>query len=121
MTEEEMYNDYQERSVTTGDRASQLAWAYIAMLGCQLIGKSYFREYYVLAAGAIAYMLLSALQSLWQTVTIWLYKNICKRKGIEPEDYPSWVGGGAWFFYWLKMIVITLTTIYGIYKFIRLF
>ena len=120
MNEEKIYNDYQERSTTAGDRFNQLAWAFIALLMAQLIGDSHFKEYYVMAAGGLTYLLLSSLQAFWQTITIWLFKQIVKRKGIEPEDYPSWVGGGAWFFYWLKMIVITITTIYAVYHFMQL-
>lgn len=120
LTEQRAYDDYQERSATAGDRGSMLAWAFICTMLAQLIGSKYFREPYVLAAGGIAYLLLSTLQSLWQTVTIWLVKCRIKRTGIELDDYPDWIGFGAWVFYWLKMIVLTATAIYAIVKFIAL-
>jgi hypothetical protein len=60
------------------------------------------------------------MQSLWQAVTMWLFKQQIRRNGLQLEDYPDWIGGGAWVFYILKMLVITVTAIYAIWKFIQL-
>ena len=113
LTEQAAYDEYQERSKVSGDRAEQLAWAMIVLLVGQLIGGSKYAEFYVLGGAALIYLLLSTLQYVWQSVTIWLVKFRIKRTGIVLSDYPDWVGFGAWVFYWLKMIVITAATIYG--------
>lgn len=120
VTEEKAYDDYQERSQTAGDRGNMLAWAFVCTVFAQLIGSKYFREPYVLAAGGIAYLMLSTMQAWWQTVALWIIKCRIKSKNLRINDYPDWVGGGAWVFYWLKMIVITVTSIYAIVKFIAL-
>ena len=113
LTEQAAYDEYQERSKTSGDRAEQLAWAMIVLLTGQLIGGSKYAEFYVLGGAALLYLLLSTMQYIWQSVTIWLIKCRIKRTGILLSDYPDWVGFGAWVFYWLKMIVIAIATIYG--------
>ena len=118
LTEQTAYDEYQERSKTSGDRAEQLAWAMIVLLAGQLIGGSKYAEFYVLGGAALLYLLLSTMQSVWQSVTIWLVKCRIKRTGIRLNDYPDWVGFGAWVFYWLKMIVIALAAIYGASHFI---
>jgi len=118
LTEQAAYDDYQERSKTSGDRTEQLAWAMIVLLAGQLIGGSKYAEFYVLGGAALLYLLLSAMQSVWQSVTIWLIKCRIKRTGITLNDYPDWVGFGAWVFYWLKMIVIAIAAIYGASHFI---
>ena len=97
----------------SGDRAEQLAWAMIVLLVGQLIGGSKYAEFYMLGGAALLYLLLSVMQSVWQSVTIWLVKFRIKRTGIVLSDYPDWVGFGAWVFYWLKMIIIAIATIYG--------
>lgn len=107
-----------ERSKTSGDRAEQLAWAMIVLLAGQLIGGSKYAEFYVLGGAALLYLLLSTMQSVWQSVTIWLVKCRIKRMGIVLNDYPDWVSFGAWVFYWLKMIVIAIGAIYGASHFI---
>lgn len=113
LTEQAAYDEYQKRSKTSGDRAEQLAWAMIALLTGQLIGGSKYAEFYVLGGAALLYLLLSTMQYIWQSVTIWLVKCRIKRTGILLSDYPDWVGFGAWVFYWLKMIVIAIGAIYG--------
>jgi len=118
LTEQAAYDAYQERSKVSGDRAEQLAWAMIALLTGQLIGGSKYAEFYVLGGAALLYLLLSAMQSVWQSVTIWLVKCSIKRTGIQLNDYPGWVGFGAWVFYWLKMIIIAIAAIYGASHFI---
>lgn len=118
LTEQAAYDEYQERSKTSGDRAEQLAWAMIALLTGQLIGGSKYAEFYVLGGAALLYLLLSTMQSVWQSVAIWLVKCRIKRTGLTLNDYPDWVGFGAWVFYWLKMIVITIGAIYGASHFI---
>ena len=119
LTEQEVYDYYQERSVTAGDRAEHLAWMFIIMLCAQLIGKSHFREFYIIAAGGIGYMLLSSLQALYQSFTSWLLKWRIKN-GKLYCDYPQWIGGIAWAFYWAKITFITATSIYAVYHFMRL-
>lgn len=118
LTEQAAYDEYQERSKVSGDRAEQLAWAMIALLAGQLIGGSKYAEFYVLGGAALLYLLLSAMQSVWQSVTIWLVKCRIKRTGITLNDYPDWVGFGAWVFYWLKMIIIAIGAIYGASHFV---
>jgi hypothetical protein len=118
LTEQAAYDEYQERSKTSGDRAEQLAWAMIVLLAGQLIGGSKYAEFYVLGGAALLYLLLSTMQYVWQSVTIWLVKRRIKRTGIKLNDYPGWVGFGAWVFYWLKMIIIALGAIYGASHFI---
>ena len=113
LTEQAAYDEYQERSKTSGDRAEQLAWAMIVLLAGQLIGGSKYAEFYVLGGAALLYLLLSTMQYVWQSVTIWLVKCRIKRTGIQLNDYPDWVGFGAWVFYWLKMIIIAIGAIYG--------
>ena len=113
LTEKAAYDEYQERSGISGDRAEQLAWAMIVLLVGQLIGGSKYAEFYMLGGAALLYLLLSVMQSVWQSVTIWLVKFRIKRTGIVLSDYPDWVGFGAWVFYWLKMIIIAIATIYG--------
>jgi len=119
LTEQEAYRDYQERSNTSGERANQLAWAFIIILCAQLVGGSKYAEPYIMAAGGICYMLLSGVQSLWQAVSIWIVKQRIQ-KGIAFSDYPVWVGGIAWLFYYTKMIVIIATAIYSVSHFIKL-
>ena len=118
LTEQAAYDEYQERSVISGDRAERLAWAMIVLLAGQLIGGSKYAEFYVLGGAGLLYLLLSTLQSVWQSVTIWLVKCRIKRTGIMLSDYPDWVGFGAWVFYWLKMIIIAIGATYGASHFI---
>ena len=118
LTEQAAYDEYQKRSKTSGDRADQLAWAMIALLASQLIGGSKYAEFYVLGGAALLYLLLSTMQYVWQSVTIWFVKCRIKRTGIVLNDYPDWIGFGAWVFYWLKMIIIAIAAIYGASHFI---
>ena len=118
LTEQAAYDEYQERSKVSGDRAEQLAWAMVVLLAGQLIGGSKYAEFYVLGGAGLLYLLLSAMQYVWQGVTIWLVMCRIKRTGITLSDYPDWVGFGAWVFYWLKMIIIAIGAIYGASHFI---
>ena len=112
ITEDKVYDFYQERSVKAGERADQLAWMFIVMMTGGLISGHAFQTFSICAMLAAIYMLLSVVQAVWQTFTSWLFKNIIHRTGETPEDYPSWVGGGAWFFFWAKMITIASAVIY---------
>ena len=112
LTEEYAYNDYQKRSKMVSDKADMLAWAYILILTGQLIGNSKYAEFYIAAAGGVIYLLLAIAQYLWQTVGMWLTMCRIKSKGVSSDDYPNWVGGGAWVFYYAKLAVITVTTLY---------
>ena len=119
LTEGQAYDDYQERTVKSTDRADQLAWAIVALLAAQLIGGSKYGEMYVMAAGALAYLLLSTLQSAWQGLAIWIVKQRISR-GQRLTDYPSWVGGTAWVLYALKLCALAAAAVYGIVHFLRL-
>ena len=118
LTEEKAYDDYQERSTTANDRGEQLAWAFIVLLAGMMIGNHGYLEYYVGAACGLAYLLLSMLQSAWQTIAIWIIKNRIKRDNLTIEDYPEWVGGWAWAFWYLKIGLLTIGTIYVAWRFI---
>lgn len=119
LTEGQAYDDYQERTAKSADRADQLAWAIVALLAAQLIGDQHYNEFYVMAAGALAYMMLSTLQSVWQGFAIWIVKQRISR-GQCLTDYPSWVHDTAWVLYWLKMAALTAAAVYGIVHFIQL-
>ena len=118
ITEEKAYDDYQERSTTANDRGEQLAWAFIVLLAGMMIGNHGYLEYYVGAACGLAYLLLSMIQSAWQTVAIWIVKNHIKRDNLAIEDYPEWVGGWAWVFWYTKIGLLTIGTIYVAYRFV---
>ena len=119
LTERQAYDDYQERTAKSSDRADQLAWAIVALLAAQLIGGSKYGEMYVMAAGALAYLLLSTLQYAWQGLAIWIVKQRISR-GQRLADYPSWVCGTAWVLYALKLCALTAAAVYGIVHFIQL-
>ena len=112
LTEQRAFDDYQGRSKMVSDKADMLAWAYILILTGQLIGNSKYAEFYIAAAGGVIYLLLAIAQYLWQTVGMWLTMCRIKSKGVSSDDYPNWVGGGAWVFYYAKLAVITVTTLY---------
>jgi len=118
VTEEKAYDDYQERSNTANDRGEQLAWAFIVLLAGMMIGNHGYLEYYVGAACGLAYLLLSMIQSAWQTIAIWIVKNRIKRDNLTIEDYPEWVGGWAWVFWYTKIGLLTIGTIYVAYRFV---
>ena len=118
ITEEKAYDDYQERSNTANDRGEQLAWAFIVLLAGMMIGNHGYLEYYVGAACGLAYLLLSMIQSAWQTVAIWIVKNRIKRDNLAIEDYPEWVGGWAWVFWYTKIGLLTIGTINVAYRFV---
>ena len=118
LTEQKMYNDYQERRKTANDRGEQLAWAFIVLLAGMMIGNHGYLEYYVGAACGLAYLLLSMIQSAWQTIAIWIVKNRIKRDNLTIEDYPEWVGGWAWVFWYTKIGLLTIGTIYVVYRFV---
>ena len=100
VTEEKAYDDYQERSNTANDRGEQLAWAFIVLLAGMMIGNHGYLEYYVGAA------------------CIWIVKNRIKRDNLTIEDYPEWVGGWAWVFWYTKIGLLTIGTIYVAYRFV---
>ena len=118
LTEEKAYDDYQERSKTANDRGEQLAWAFIVLLAGMMIGNHGYLEYYVGAACGLAYLLLSMIQSAWQTIAIWIVKNRIKSDNLAIEDYPEWVGGWAWVFWYTKIGLLTIGTIYVAYRFV---
>jgi hypothetical protein len=118
ITEDKAYDDYQERSNTANDRGEQLAWAFIVLLAGMMIGNHGYLEYYVGAACGLVYLMLSMIQSAWQTIAIWIIKNRIKRDNLTIEDYPEWVGGWAWVFWYTKIGLLTIGTIYVAYRFV---
>ena len=63
-------------------------------------------------------MLLSALQAVWQGAAIWWFKN--HHADDFPTDYPEWIGGTAWVFFYTKMAVIAAAVVYIAYSFLML-
>ena len=118
ITEQKAYETYQERSHAANDRGEQLAWAFIVMLTGMLIAGHGWLEFYVGAACGLAYLLLSMLQATWQTIAIWIIKNRIKMHNLKIEDYPQWVGGWAWVFYYLKITLLAIGTIYVASRFV---
>lgn len=112
VTEEKVYDYYQERSVTAGSRADQLAWMFVLMMTGGLISGNAFKTFSVCTALSAIYVFFSIMQAVWQTFTSWIFKQRIKRADVMPEDYPWWVGSGAWLFFWLKMISISTAAIY---------
>lgn len=108
VTEDKAYEDYQERRSNSNNRGEQLAWAYIVLLAAQLISNHSFIEFYVGAACGLLYLLLSMLQA---TRAERSHLDI-KRDDIKINDYPDWVGGWAWVFYYAKIILLTVGTCY---------
>lgn len=111
LTEEEVYDFYQERSGTAGDRADQLAWMFVAMAAGVLISGHAWQTFFVSAALSVTYLLLSVLQAVWQAFTAWLFKRQVSRMATPPTDYPWWIGCGAWLLFWLKMAAITAAVV----------
>ena len=112
LTEEEVYDFYQESSVRACSRADQLAWMFVMMAtGCLIAGHAW-QTFLTCAALALVYLLLSVLQAVWQTLTAWLFKRQVARMDTPPDDYPWWMGCGAWAFFWAKMVAITAAVIH---------
>lgn len=107
MTQQTIYEDYQERSQEAGERSTQIAWMLILCLAGTLVAGKLYDGFIYAGACALIYMLLHAMQAFYQAVAMWVFKQTGKAKYHEPEDYPDWVGGGAWLFYILKMCAIT--------------
>lgn len=118
LTEQKMCDEAQERIKTAVDRANEVAWCLVILLAAQLIGGHTYDIFFVACAGGLLYMLLSALQALWQGATIWWFKN--HHADEVPTDYPEWIGGTAWVFYYLKMAVISASVVYIVCSFLRL-
>lgn len=115
LTSDKVYDFYQERSVTAGSRADQLAWMFVIMMTGGLVSGHAFQTFSVCAALSAIYLLLSVIQAVWQTFTAWLFMRQINRTDVKPSDYPSWVGGGAWLFFWLKMITISTAVWYFVH------
>ncbi len=120
MKKKEIYDYYQERSLTAGERASELAWAMIAILCCALIGSKLITSFVVSGTLSLVYFLLSALQAVWQAVTTCIFMDSLK-DDEEAKGYPKHVGYGAWVFYCLKMIVMIVAVIYFVKDMVSLF
>ena len=115
LTEEKVCDYYQERSITAGSRANQLAWMFIVMMTGVLISGHTYQTFAECAALSAIYMLLSVMQAVWQTFTSWLFMKQIRKADVMPNDYPAWVGCGAWLFFWLKMISISAAVCYFVY------
>lgn len=115
ITEEKVYDYYQERSATAGSRADMLAWMFTVMMTGVLISGHAYQTFAVCAALAALYMFFSIMQAVWQTCASWLFLKRIKGVEVLPTDYPSWVGGGAWLFFWLKMIAISSAICYFVH------
>ena len=118
LTEQKMYDESQERTKTAGDRANDIAWCLVILLAATLIGGHTYSNFFIACAGGLLYMLLSALQAVWQGAAIWWFKN--HHADEVPTDYTEWIGGTAWVFYYLKMAVITAAVVYIAYSFLML-
>lgn len=129
LTKKKIYNFYQEKSGVVSDRADELAWMFVIMMTGGLISGHAYTTFSECAAFACLYMLLSVLQALWQTITSWRFmlKEERKRKECEldkdnkkkytyPEEWPDYIGSGAWVFYYLKMVTITVCVTFFIVK-----
>ena len=115
VTESKVNDYYQERSVTAGSRADQLAWMFVLMMTGGLISGHAYETFSVCAALSAIYLFFSIMQAVWQTFTSWIFKQCIKRAEVMPDDYPWWVGSGAWLFFWLKMLSISSAAIYFAY------
>ena len=118
LTEQKMCDEYQERTKTAVDRANDIAWCLVILLAAQLIGGKTYSNFFVACAGGLLYMLLSALQAVWQGAAMWWFKN--HHADDFPTDYPEWIGGTAWVFFYTKMAVITAAVVYIVYSFLML-
>ena len=118
LTEQKMQDEYQERTKTAGERANDIAWCLVILLAAQLIGCKTYSNFFVACAGGLLYMLLSALQAVWQGAAIWWFKN--HHVDEVPTDYPGWIGGTAWVFFYTKMTVIVAAVVYITYSFLML-
>jgi hypothetical protein len=49
---------------------------------------------------------------------MWWFKN--HHSADFPTDYPEWIGGTAWVFFYLKMAVIAVAVAYIVYSFLML-
>lgn len=125
--EDAAYRMYQGKSGNAVDKADQLAWMFVVMMTGGLISGHAFQSFYVCAALACLYMLLSVMQYVWQAVAAWIFKQHIKRERAKhpeitdkeypwPKDYPNYMGGGAWVFYYAKIIVITCAVCYFVYQ-----
>ena len=115
VTEEKVYDYYQERSATAGSRADMLAWMFTVMMTGVLISGHAYQTFAVCTALSVLYMFFSIMQAVWQTFASWLFLKRIKGVEVLPTDYPSWVGGGAWLFFWLKMITISSAVCYFVH------
>lgn len=125
--EDAAYRMYQGKSGNAVDKADQLAWMFIVMMTGGLISGHAFQTFSVCAALACLYMLLSVMQYVWQAVAAWIFMQQIKRERAKhpeitdkeypwPKDYPNYMGGGAWVFYYAKIIVITCAVCYFVYQ-----
>ena len=124
---QEINETYMNFSEKCGDRAERLAWMFIGMTCAGLVSGHTYSEFLTCAALSVVFMLLGVLQSLWQTVTIWLFKQNVERvkrecegtaavQFVEPDGYPNYIGFGAWVFYLLKMVAIAAAVVHFVQR-----
>ena len=111
MNRQQFQKVYYERSRIACNRASHLCWAFIVLLAGTLAGGNRYVLFFINAAGALSYMLLTLIQALWQEFSMRIFVK---------EDYtlPRWTSYIILALYWLKMCVIIATTIFAIYHFL---
>lgn len=116
LTEKKVYDYYQDISALAGDRADQLAWMFIILAAGMLVSGHTWQTFLVCAVMATVYMLLSVLQAVWQTFASWVFMGKVRDMETAPADYPSWMGFGAWCFFWLKMAVLASAVGYFVWS-----
>lgn len=120
MTQEEIRNDYQERSLTANSRAQLLVWVLIGLFALQLILGTSYAQLNIGFAGACTYLILSTIQSCFQSFACWRCLVDCENFSRDAimDKYPDYIRNVAWIIYLTKMAVIIATTIYVIWKFL---
>lgn len=121
MTQEEIKNDYQERSLTANSRALLLVWVLIGLFVLQFVLDTTYPQLKVGFAGACIYLTLSTIQSCFQSFACWLVLLEGEKisSDAELEKYPNYIRIVAWVIYMVKMVVIIASTIYVIFKFLQ--
>jgi len=126
VNEEKANRLYLKKSGVASDKADQLAWMFVLMMAACLISGHIYRTFLVSAMLSCVYMLLGVIQCVWQAVAAWIFKQQIKRERAKhpeitdkeypwPKDYPNYMGGGAWVFYYAKMITITAAVCFFVY------
>ena len=120
MTQEEIKNNYQERSLTANSRALLLVWVLIGLFVLQFVLDTTYPQLKVGFAGACIYLTLSTIQSCFQSFACWLCLLESEENGPDKtiDGYPNYISTVAWVFYLAKMVAIIASTIYVVFKFL---